>query len=70
LIEHNGPLTHRQDGATCENREGYLPARRSGYYTVDTPGRDDRGARRIVAGAGGERNWTDDHYDLFAWIAP
>lgn len=73
LIERNGPFPHRQDGATFENREGYLPARRSGYYkeyTVDTPGADDRGARRIVAGAAGERYWTDDHYDSFAWIAP
>jgi ribonuclease T1 len=73
LIEHNGPFPHREDGATFENREGHLPSRRSGYYkeyTVDTPGADDRGARRIVAGAGGERYWTDDHYDSFAWIAP
>ena len=64
LIDHNGPFPHRQDGATFENREGYLPSRRSGYskeYTVDTPGSDDRGARRSVAGAGGERYWTDDH---------
>jgi ribonuclease T1 len=73
LIERGGPFPHRQDGATFENREGHLPSRRSGYYkeyTVDTPGADDRGARRIVAGASGERYWTDDHYDSFAWIAP
>jgi ribonuclease T1 len=73
LIAHDGPYPHRQDGATFENREGHLPSRRSGYYkeyTVDTPGADDRGARRIVAGASGERYWTDDHYDSFAWIAP
>jgi ribonuclease T1 len=73
LIEHNGPFPHRQDGVTFENREGHLPSRRSGYYkeyTVDTPGAGDRGARRIVAGAGGERYWTDDHYDSFASIAP
>jgi ribonuclease T1 len=73
LIEDNGPFPHRQEGATFENREGHLPSRRSGYYkeyTVDTPGADDRGSRRIVAGAEGERYWTDDHYDSFAWIAP
>src|SRR5262245_61147962 len=73
LIERGGPFPHRQDGATFENREGHLPSRGWGYYkeyTVDTPGADDRGARRIVAGAGGERYWTDDHYDTFAWIAP
>jgi len=73
LIARGGPFPHRQDGATFENREGHLPSRRSGYYkeyTVDTPGADDRGARRIVAGAAGERYWTNDHYDSFAWIAP
>jgi ribonuclease T1 len=73
LIDHGGPFPHRQDGATFENREGLLPSRRSGYYkeyTVDTPGASDRGSRRIVAGAGGERYWTNDHYDSFAWIAP
>jgi ribonuclease T1 len=73
LIERGGPFPHRQDGATFENREGHLPSHRSGYYkeyTVDTPGADDRGARRIVAGQGGERYWTNDHYDSFAWIAP
>jgi ribonuclease T1 len=73
LIERGGPFPHRQDGETFQNREGLLPSRRAGYYkeyTVDTPGSADRGARRIVAGAGGERYWTDDHYDSFAWIAP
>jgi ribonuclease T1 len=73
LIERGGPFPNRQDGETFQNREGLLPSRRAGYYkeyTVDTPGSADRGARRIVAGAGGERYWTDDHYDSFAWIAP
>jgi ribonuclease T1 len=73
LIERGGPFPNRQDGATFQNREGLLPARRAGYYkeyTVETPGSDDRGARRIVVGAGGERYWTADHYDSFAWIAP
>jgi ribonuclease T1 len=73
LIDRGGPFPHPQDGETFQNREGLLPARRSGYYkeyTVETPGSDDRGARRIVAGGGGERYWTNDHYDSFAWIAP
>jgi ribonuclease T1 len=73
LIQRGGPFPYRQDGATFQNREGLLPARRTGYYkeyTVDTPGSDDRGARRIIVGAGGERYWTGDHYDSFAWIAP
>jgi ribonuclease T1 len=45
-----------------------LPAKQLGYYreyTVVTPGSPDRGARRIVAGAGGEIYYTDDHYDSF-----
>ena len=38
-------------------------------YTVATPGVDDRGARRIVAGDDGEElYWTDDHYGSFALI--
>jgi ribonuclease T1 len=73
LIAAGGPFPYRQDGVTFENREGLLPARASGYYreyTVPTPGSSDRGARRIIGGAEGERYWTADHYDSFAWIAP
>ena len=73
LIAAGGPFPHRQDGAVFQNREGILPARDPGHYheyTVETPGSDDRGARRIVTGADGERYWTDDHYDSFSWIAP
>lgn len=73
LIEADGPFPFRQDGAIFENREGLLPAQPPGYYreyTVPTPGSDDRGARRIVVGAGGEMYWTADHYDSFAWIDP
>lgn len=72
LIEQGGPYVHAQDGSVFENREGLLPARASGHYreyTVETPGEDDRGARRIVAGADGERYWTEDHYASFRWIA-
>jgi ribonuclease T1 len=72
LIEQGGPFRYDQDGDVFENRERLLPARPMGHYreyTVDTPGEDDRGARRIVAGADGERYWTADHYDSFAWIA-
>lgn len=73
LIDADGPFPYRQDGSTFQNREGLLPDRPLGYYreyTVDTPGSADRGARRIVAGAEGERYWTIDHYDSFRWIAP
>ena len=73
LIETDGPFPYRQDGAVFRNREGLLPLRPAGHYreyTVETPGSTDRGARRIVAGADGERYNTDDHYASFRWIAP
>jgi ribonuclease T1 len=35
---------------------------------VITPGENDRGARRIVTGEGGEMYYTDDHYDSFREI--
>ena len=31
-----------------------------------TPGKDDRGARRIVTGDEGQYYWTEDHYRSFA----
>ena len=48
-----------------------LPDRERGYYaeyTVETPGLDHRGARRIIAGDGGELYWTEDHYESFERI--
>jgi ribonuclease T1 len=71
LIDEGGPFPYDQDGQTFENREGILPDRPTGYYaeyTVETPGSDDRGARRIVAGDGGERYYTEDHYDSFSRV--
>jgi ribonuclease T1 len=53
------------------NREKLLPLQRRGYYreyTVRTPGARDRGARRIVAGRGGEYYYTEDHYRSFRRI--
>lgn len=70
-IDHGGPFVTRRDGTTFHNRERLLPQRERSYYreyTVPTPGRRDRGARRIVAGAGGERYYTDDHYRSFRRI--
>jgi len=70
-IERGGPFPYPRDGAVFQNRERRLPGRPGGYYreyTVRTPGRRDRGARRIVAGAGGERYYTDDHYRSFKRI--
>lgn len=73
LIQQGGPFPYDKDGATFQNREGLLPRRPSGYYreyTVITPGSYDRGARRIVAGRGGELYYTADHYDSFKRVIP
>jgi ribonuclease T1 len=79
LIRRGGPFPYRKDGTVFQNRERRLPGRPRGYYTeytVRTPGERDRGARRIVAGAGpdgdpatsGEYYYTDDHYRSFRRI--
>src|SRR5262245_60938696 len=73
LIKTGGPFPFRKDGIVFMNREKRLPFKPRGYYTeytVRTPGRADRGARRIVAGqgstgnpaTGGEYYYSDDHY--------
>jgi ribonuclease T1 len=72
LIRAGGPYSYSQDDKTFGNFERLLPRQSSGYYreyTVPTPGESDRGARRIVAGAGGEKYYTQDHYDSFKFIA-
>jgi ribonuclease T1 len=71
LIKAGGPFPYQRDGSVFSNREGLLPKRERGYYreyTVKTPGAKDRGARRIVAGRGGEYYYTDDHYRSFRRI--
>ncbi|HEY5805490.1 MAG TPA: ribonuclease domain-containing protein [Lysobacter sp.] len=74
-IADGGPHPHRQDGAVFQNREKQLPAQPRGYYheyTVDTPGSDDRGARRIVTGGDPpvEYWYTGDHYRSFRRFDP
>jgi guanyl-specific ribonuclease Sa len=69
-IASGGPFQHRQDGVVFQNREGRLPAKPEGYYheyTVDTPGLDYRGARRIITGGSPPQiyYYTDDHYRTF-----
>lgn len=69
-IARGGPLPYRQDGGVFQNREGRLPRQPRGYYreyTVDTPGSDDRGPRRIVTGGHPpvEYWYSDDHYRSF-----
>lgn len=72
LIDAGGPYPYPgKDDSTFGNFEGLLPDRERGYYaeyTVETPGLDHRGARRIVAGDGGELYWTEDHYESFERI--
>jgi ribonuclease T1 len=71
LIKAGGPFPYAQDGGVFSNREKLLPLQRRGYYreyTVRTPGVRDRGARRIVAGSGGEYYYTADHYRSFQRI--
>lgn len=72
LIDAGGPFPYPdKDGSTFGNYEGLLPQHPRGYYaeyTVPTPGEDDRGARRIIVGDGGEYYWTPDHYATFRRI--
>jgi ribonuclease T1 len=71
LVQAGGPFPYPQDGRTFGNREKLLPRRDQGYYreyTVKTAGARDRGARRIVAGRGGEFYYTADHYRSFKRI--
>lgn len=69
-IADGGPHGYRQDGGVFQNRERRLPPQPRGYYreyTVQTPGADDRGPRRIVTGGQPpmEYWYTDDHYRSF-----
>lgn len=80
LIRQGGPFPYpHKDGSVFGNFERRLPPQSRGYYrefTVPTPGRQDRGPRRIVAGAGetgsvttsGEYYYTVDHYRTFRRI--
>ena len=71
LIERGGPFPYRRDGIVFGNHERRLPYRSPGYYreyTVPTPGRRDRGARRIIAGRPDEYYYSGDHYRSFRSI--
>jgi len=66
-IDQGGPFPYSRDGVTFQNRERRLPERPRGYYreyTVPTPGENDRGARRIIAGGNPPEvyYYTADHY--------
>lgn len=71
LIRQGGPFPYSRDGIVFSNRERLLPAAPRGTYreyTVRTPGRQDRGARRIIASRQGVFYYTDDHYRSFRRI--
>jgi len=71
LIRVGGPYPYERDGVIFGNRERLLPPREHRHYreyTVATPGVKHRGARRIVAGRGGELYYTEDHYRSFKRI--
>jgi ribonuclease T1 len=72
LIRKGGPFPYERDGIEFRNFEKLLPLKDRSYYreyTVRTPGAknrgENRGARRIVAGKGGELYYSDDHYQSF-----
>ncbi|MDQ2758296.1 MAG: ribonuclease N [Actinomycetota bacterium] len=69
LVQTGGPFPYpRNDGVTYHNANRQLPPQGDGYYreyTVPTPGSSSRGARRIIAGRGGDFYYTRDHYDSF-----
>ena len=71
LIKTGGPFPYSRDGIVFGNYEKRLPLKPRGYYleyTVKTPGRRDRGARRIIAGEKADYYYTDDHYQTFRKI--
>ncbi len=71
LIKQGGPFPYKRDGIVFNNFEKLLPLHPRGYYreyTVKTPGRKDRGPRRIVAGQAAEYYYTEDHYKSFRRI--
>ena len=78
LVLAGGPFPHDRDGSVFGNRERLLPGRPRGHYreyTVRTPGKRDRGARRIVCGGTPPSRpdtcfYTGDHYASFKRIAP
>lgn len=75
LITSGGPFPHRQDGTVFGNYEHLLPSESRSYYheyTVDTPGADNRGARRIITGGNPPTvyYYTNDHYRSFRKFTP
>ncbi|ARU03471.1 ribonuclease N [Comamonas serinivorans] len=76
LIFKGGPFAFDKDGTVFGNFERILPRMQRGYYreyTVRTPGRSGRGAKRIVCGGWTPASpdacyYTHDHYASFRKI--
>ena len=71
LIQQGGPFPYPRDGVVFCNHEHRLPQQKRGYYqeyTVQTPGVQHRGARRIVCGSPQECYYSGDHYRTFQRI--
>ncbi|MDP1856136.1 MAG: ribonuclease domain-containing protein [Candidatus Nitrotoga sp.] len=71
LIKWGGPFPYPRDGVIFSNFEKRLPKHERGYYrefTVKTPGKRNRGARRIVCGQSVECYYSADHYQTFRRI--
>jgi ribonuclease T1 len=70
-VQRGGPFKFSRDGVVFGNYERILPGKPRGYYheyTVATPGKPGRGARRIVCGPISECYYTADHYQSFRRI--
>lgn len=70
-IRQGGPFAYPRDGVIFKNFERILPKQPRGYYreyTVETPGANNRGARRIISGEVNEYYYSADHYQTFKRI--
>ncbi|MGO4147764.1 ribonuclease domain-containing protein [Paenarthrobacter sp. YAF11_1] len=71
LIAEGGPYPYKEDDGNFGNFEGLLPKKSGGFYkeyTVITPGKQNRGARRIIVGKDAAKYYTADHYESFKFI--
>lgn len=77
ILAGKKPKYPENDGVRFGNYEGRLPKQDRNYYreyTVDTPGLNHRGERRIITGGGTKQDpdvwyYTDDHYESFCEIS-
>ena len=68
-IKNGDTSAFKQDGTVWNNRDGDLPAGNYREYTIETPGLNHRGERRIVHDVDtGDNYYTGDHYETFKKI--